>query len=241
MHRILAVMLLVIAPVTATADEAQIRKGLEGKLDAARIEGIAPAPVPGLWELRYRTREGTQVFYVDATGSHLIQGRIIDLRTDRDLTAERSRKLNAIRFASLPLDQAIKIQRGNGRRVLAIFSDPYCPACRRFESSLLKVEDISVYVFMYPVIRPENADHSRSVWCSADRARAWLELAAAARPKVPAAGPGCANPVDKNLDLGRKLKINATPTLYFANGERTNGGLALDDLRELLDQAAAGN
>jgi len=160
------------------------------------------------------------------------------MRSKRDLTEDRLRKLNAIKFESLPLDQAVKIQRGNGKRVLAMFSDPYCPACRQFERALAQVDDITIYVFMYPVIRPENIDHSRAVWCSPDRAKAWLELAAAAQAKVPQARPGCANPVDKVVELGHKLLINSTPTLIFANGEKVAGGLAPGDLREQLDRSA---
>lgn len=240
MKRLLALLVLsVLCALPALADEARIRKALEQKLEGSRIEGIAPSPVPGLWEVRYRTSEGTQVLYADAAGTYIIQGRIFELSTDRDLTEERSRKLNAVRFDSLPLDMAVKVQRGNGRRVLAMFSDPYCPACRQFEASLAQVQDLTVYIFMYPVIRPENADHSRAVWCSPDRAKAWLELAAAQRPKVPQASPKCANPVDKLLDTGRRMRIQSTPTLFLANGERVNGGLAPGDLAKLLDDAGA--
>lgn len=222
----------------AAANEAQIRRALEPKLGNVRIEGVAPGPIPGLWEVRLRTPEGVRVVYTDATASHLIQGRIYDVRTDRDLTDERLRKLNAIKFEQLPLDLAVKVQRGNGKRVMAMFSDPYCPACRQFEKALQQVDDVTIYVFMYPVIRPENADHSRAVWCSPDRAKAWLELAAAPRPKVPEGGPGCDDPVDKVLRLGRSLAVNSTPTLVLANGERVSGGLSAPDLRALLDQAS---
>ncbi|HKX39106.1 MAG TPA: DsbC family protein, partial [Burkholderiales bacterium] len=149
------------------------------------------------------------------------------------------RKLNAVKFESLPLDLAVKVQRGSGKRVLAMFSDPYCPACRQFERTLAQVDDITIYVFMYPVIRPENIDHSRAVWCSPDRAKAWLELAAAPRAKVPEAPASCTNPVDKVLEVGQKLGVNSTPTLFFSNGERLAGGLRLDDLKEMLDQMAA--
>jgi thiol:disulfide interchange protein DsbC len=166
----------------------------------------------------------------------VIQGKVYDLRSDRDLTEERLRKLNAIKFESLPLDLAVKVQRGNGKRVLAMFSDPYCPACRQFERSLAQIDNITVYIFMYPVIRPENADHSRMVWCSQDRAKAWLELAAAPKPKLPDAPKGCGDPVDKVLKLGRSLAVNSTPTLILANGERLAGGLPAADLTELLDQ-----
>jgi thiol:disulfide interchange protein DsbC len=221
------------------ANEAQIRKALEPKLAGAKIEGVQPAPVAGLWEVRVRTDRGLRILYTDPTAAYVIDGNIHDLRTNRDLTEERLRKLNAIKFDSLPLDLAVKIQRGNGKRVLAMFSDPYCPACRSFERVLAQLDDVTIYVFMYPVIRPENADHSRAVWCSPDRAKAWLELAAAPRPKVPEVPASCANPVDKVLEVGHKLGVNSTPTLFFVNGERVSGGLRPEDLKEMLDQVAA--
>jgi thiol:disulfide interchange protein DsbC len=227
-----------LATGSAGANEAQIRKAIEPKLGGAKIEGVQPAPVAGLWEVRFRTERGMRVLYTDATGNYVIQGSIYEVRTDRDLTEERLRKLNAVKFETLPLDLAVKVQRGNGKRVLAMFSDPYCPACRQFEKALAQIDDITVYVFMYPVIRPENADHSKAVWCAPDRAKAWLELAAAPSPKVPPAGATCANPVDKVLEAGRKLGVNSTPTLFLANGERLSGGLSAADLRELLDQPA---
>jgi thiol:disulfide interchange protein DsbC len=234
----LALLLALLVSASVCADEAQIRKALEPKLSGAKIEGVQPAPIQGLWEVRFRTDEGMRLVYTDAAGSYIIDGNIYDLRRNRDLTGERLRQLNAIKFESLPLDLAVKVQRGNGKRMLAMFSDPYCPACRQFERTLAQVDDITVYVFMYPVIRPENADHSRAVWCSPDRAKAWLELAAAPRPKVPEASASCANPVDKLVETGRKLGVNSTPTLFLANGERLTGGLAAADLKDLLDRSA---
>jgi thiol:disulfide interchange protein DsbC len=219
----------------APADEATIRRNLEPRL-GVKIDGVQPGPVQGLFEVRFRTPDGVQLVYVDATGTYVIQGKIYDLRTDRDLTEERLRKLNAIKFESLPLELAVEVQRGNGKRVLAMFSDPYCPACRQFERVLAQLDNITVYVFMYPVIRPENADHSRAVWCAPDRVKAWLDLAAAPKPKLPDAPKGCGDPVDKVLKLGRSLGVNSTPTLFLANGERLAGGLSAPDLAELLDR-----
>ena len=235
--RLLIALLLAACAGAAAANEAQIRRVLEPKLGGARIEGVEPAPIPGLYEVRFRSAEGMQVLYVDPTGSYVIQGKIFDLRSERDLTDERLRKLNAIRFESLPLDQAVKIQRGSGARVMAMFSDPYCPACRQFERELAKVQDLTLYVFLYPVIRPANKDHSKAVWCSKDRAKAWLELAAAPQPKVPDAPATCPNPVDKTLELGRALGVNSTPTVFLANGERFAGMLPADDLGALLNEA----
>ena len=229
----LAGVALLLAAVPAMANEARIREALEPKLEGVRIEGIEPSAMPGLWEVRFRTARGVRVIYTDPTGRFVVNGSLHDLRNDRDLTAERLEQLNAIKFSSLPLEQAVKIQRGNGKRVLAMFSDPYCPACKQFEKTLQQVDDITVYVFMYPVIRPELAQHSAAVWCSKDRAKAWLDLAL--HGERPASAPDCQTPIDKNVELGQGLGVNSTPTLVFRNDRRVAGGLKLSDLQQMLD------
>jgi thiol:disulfide interchange protein DsbC len=185
---------------TAAANEAKIRKAVEDKLGGVKVEGIQRGPL-GLWEVRFRGSSGMRIVYTDDNATHIFVGKIYETQSDRDVTEERLRKLNAIKFESLPLDQAVKVQRGNGKRVLAMFSDPYCPACKQFEQVLQQTDDITIYVFMFPVIRPERADHSKAVWCSPDRAKAWLDVAL--RGKPPAAKPDCANPIEKNVELGR--------------------------------------
>lgn len=222
----------------ALADEAQIRQAIEAKLGGARVDGVQATPLPGIYEVRFQGRDGVQILYSDAQGSYFFTGHLIDASKNLNLTEERLRKLSAIEFSSLPLDLALKIQRGNGKRTLAMFTDPYCPYCRRLEQTLLQLDDITVYVFMYPVIRPDAADHSRAVWCSKDRTKAWLELAAGEKAKIPTASPNCANPVDKVLELGRSLRITGTPTLFFINGERAGGGMPIGQLRVKLDEAA---
>jgi len=227
--------LLILWPALGRAVDAAIKRALEPKLGGAKIEGIQAAPIAGLFEVRFRSADGVRIVYTDAQGNYVVQGNIFELSSGRDLTEDRMRKLSAIKFESLPFDQAVKIQRGSGRRVMAMFSDPYCPACKQFEQNLQQVDDVTIYVFMYPVIRPELVAHSKAVWCSPDRSAAWLDLAL--RGKAPAEAK-CDTPLDKILVLGRSLGVNATPTLYLANGERISGGLAAADLRELLDQTA---
>lgn len=234
MKRVLLAVLMLAFAAAASADDAQIRRVVEAQIDGAKVEGIEPAPL-GLFEVRVRTARGMQVVYTDANAKHIFIGRIYDTQAERDITSDRLRKLNAVKFDQLPLDQAVKIQRGNGKRVFAMFSDPHCPYCRQLEQTLQKMDDITLYVFMFPVIRPDLADHSKAVWCSADRSKAWVDLAL--NGKVPAAKPGCANPVDKNVELGQRLGVTATPTLIFTNGERVSGLLQLADLNEELDKS----
>jgi thiol:disulfide interchange protein DsbC len=221
----------------ASADEAAIRRVMEGKLGGARIEGIQPAPIPGLYEVRYRSAEGIGVFYTDANANYIVSGKIYEARTSRNLTDEALRKLNAVKFDALPFSQAVKVQRGNGKRVVAMFTDPYCPYCQQFEKTLQQIDDITVYVFMYPVIRPELASQSKAVWCAPDRSKAWLELALHQRP--PAVSPACDSPVEKNLALGKSLGVTATPTLILPTGEKISGGMKAADFKEVLDDAMA--
>jgi thiol:disulfide interchange protein DsbC len=236
MNRFLALLAAACVTFSAAANEAVIRKVMEEKLGGAKVEGVQAAPVPGLFEVRFRTDRGLQIVYTDATATHIVVGRIYEAKSDRNLTEERMQKLLAIKFEALPLDLAVKVTRGNGRRVMAVFSDPYCPACRSFEGELAKLEDVTIHYFLYPVIRPELADHSKAVWCAKDRAKAWLELAQ--RGKPPAGAANCTTPIDQVLDLGRSLNVGSTPTVFLANGDRFAGGLPAERMAALLDSAS---
>jgi len=135
MKNLIAFLGCLLAAAGAVADEAKIRRVVEAALGGVRVDGIQPAPLPGFFEVRFTTREGPQIVYTDADASYILEGSLYDTRAKRNLTEERLRKLSAISFDALPLDLAVKVQRGNGKRVMAMFSDPYCPACRQFEQS----------------------------------------------------------------------------------------------------------
>ena len=231
-------MLLLAAALVAlpvAADEAKIRQVIESKLGGAKVDAVQATAVPGLYEVRFHGTDGPQIIYTDAQATHLIVGTLYETRTDRNLTEERLRKLSAINMDALPYDLAVKVQRGNGRRTLVVFSDPYCPACKRFEQVLAGVEDITIHYFMYPVIRPELADHSRAVWCAADRPKAWIDLALRGKPVAPSAT--CDTPIEKILALGDRLGVRSTPTIFLATGERVRGGTSVAQLKALLDEA----
>jgi len=219
------------------ADEAAIRKAAEALLaDGAKVEGISKAGFLGLYEVRLSTPEGARILYTDEDGTHFFIGTVIDARTQSDITEARLRKLNAIRFEDLPLAQAFKIVRGKGTRQLAYFSDPRCPYCRKFDQELTRVEDVTVHVFLIPIIAPDSGAISKAVWCSPDRAKAWLDLML--NGVQPTAKATCDTPIDKNLALSRKYGINGTPTLVFADGQRVSGWMPADKLSKMLADAA---
>jgi len=235
--QLLLFALLVVA-AAARADEAAIRKAVEGFLGSeAKIEGVAKAGFLDLYEVRIATPEGTRILYTDEQGSHLIIGNVFDPKTEANLTEARLRKLNAIRFEDLPLAQAFKIVRGKGTRQLAYFSDPRCPYCRKLDQELTQVDDVTVHVFLIPIIAPDSAAVSKAVWCSPDRTKAWLDLMLKGVQPA-AAKANCTTPLDKNIALSREYKINSTPTLIFADGQRVSGAIPAAQLSKMLADAA---
>jgi len=233
--RVLLLWLLGCA-LPALADEATIRQVVESKLGGVKIEGVQPTPMPGLYEVRFRSSEGVQIIYTNADATHILIGTLIDAKSERNLTEERLRRFSAINMDSLPYDLAVKVQRGNGKRSLVVFSDPHCPACKQFEKVLATIDDITIHYFMYPVIRPELADHSRAVWCAPDRSKAWLDLALHGKP-LPG-GAKCDAPIEKLLDLGSRLGVRSTPTMFLGSGERVRGGVSATQLKAMLDDAS---
>jgi thiol:disulfide interchange protein DsbC len=209
----------------------------ESKLAAGgRVESVARLPRSGFFEVVVRSADGPQIYYVDEQASVLLIGQAFDARTGRNLTEERMRRLSAIRWDGLPFQWAITDRRGSGRRKIAIFSDPNCPFCKRFEEDLAKLEDITVHIFAYAVIKPESVRQAKAVWCSKDRLKAWNDLMF--RRIEPAAAPDCDTPVEKLVEYGRGLGAGSTPTWFLETGERYSGALPLERVRALLDAAS---
>lgn len=237
MKRVFAVAVFLALGSAAVADEAAVRRLVQSKLGAAgRIESVARMPGAGLFEVVIRGADGPQIYYVDERASVLVIGQAFDARSGRNLTEERMRKLSAIRWDVLPFQWAITDRRGNGRRKIAIFSDPNCPYCKRFEEDLAKLDDITVHIFPYAVIKPESVRQAKAVWCSKDRVKAWNDLMF--RRIQPAATPDCDTPVEKLVEYGRGVGASSTPTWFLESGERYSGAMPFEQVRALLDAAS---
>jgi thiol:disulfide interchange protein DsbC len=218
--------------MNAMADEATIRKNLIDRIPQfQKIEEVTKSPMPGLFEIRVN---GTEIFYTDAEANFLIQGSLIDTKQKRNLTEERVDKLTAIAFDTLPMKDSFTIVRGNGKRKLAVFEDPNCGYCKRFEKDLQKVDNVTISMFLYPILGADSAEKSRNIWCTKDRTRAWQDWMI--RDKAsPAAAQGCdTTALTRNVELGRKYKITGTPTLIFADGSRVPGAIGSAQVEKLL-------
>ena len=222
-----------------SADEAAVRRLMEQKLRAGgMIESVRQAPFGDLFEVVLRAPDGPQILYVDSGATVIITGSVIDAASGRNLTEERQRKLDAVKWESLPLQWAITTVRGTGRRKIAILSDPNCAYCKRLERDLAKLDDITVHILPYAILSPASVRQSKAVWCSKDRAKAWDDLMF--RRIEPRPDRDCDTPVEQLQDYGRRIGARATPTWFLESGERFSGALPPDEVRRLLDEASPG-
>ncbi|HEY0200241.1 MAG TPA: DsbC family protein [Burkholderiaceae bacterium] len=215
----------------ASAQEAAIRKALTERLpQIGTIDEVRPAGMPGLYEVRV----GHDLFYSDAKGNYLIQGQLIDTQAKRNLTEDRVSKLTAVDFSELPLKDAFTIVRGNGQRKLAVFEDPNCGYCKRFERELQGVDNITIHLFLFPILSADSADKARNIWCSKDKAATWQDLMV--RDKVPATAScdSATATLQRNVAFGKKYRITGTPTLIFADGTRVPGAIDMQEIEKNL-------
>jgi thiol:disulfide interchange protein DsbC len=232
----LALSALCAAALPAQAQEAAIRKALGERVpQLQKIDEVRKAEMPGLYEVRV----GTDVFYTDAKGDFLLQGDLLDTRARRNLTEERVNQLTAVAFDALPLKDAFTIVRGKGERKVAIFEDPNCGYCKRFERELQGVDNVTIHLFLYPILGADSTEKSRNLWCAKDKAAAWQDYMVREKPIAPAATAQCDTAaLERNVAFGRKHKINGTPTLIFANGTRIPGAIDRQQVEKYLAAAA---
>jgi thiol:disulfide interchange protein DsbC len=222
--------------IAAEGVPAQLSKTLHDRYPEVPIVDVKPGPMAGLYEVY----TGTAIVYSDASGDHLFAGDVIDTKTRNSLTAERLEARNTIDFSTLPLDMAIKEVRGDGKRVMAVFADPDCPFCQKLEKALATVDNVTVYTFLYPLpqLHPGAPKKARKIWCSDDRPKTWTTWMR--EGSLTAEGEDCnLQTLDQTRELGEKLKVNATPTLFFPSGRRLSRALTTDEINRFLDAEKA--
>jgi thiol:disulfide interchange protein DsbC len=215
----------------APAVEASIRKNLAERLpDFPKIDEVNKTPIPGLYEVRI----GTEIVYADERGDHVFQGSLIDTKTRSDLTQARIDRITAIDFASLPLKDAIAWKQGTGARKLVVFADPNCGYCKKFETEMQQVKDVTVYTFLIPILGGDSPEKSRNIWCAKDSSLAWRDwmLKGAAAPR--SMGNCDVSALQRNIALAKRHRVNGTPALVFEDGKRIPGALPPAEVEKQL-------
>lgn len=208
-----------VSACAAGGKEATIKELIEPRLGKdAKVDAVTKTPYAGLYEIQI---DG-DVIYTDAKAKYLFIGHVIDAKTSRDFTKEKVQAINKVSFADLPLDLAIKTVKGNGKRVIAIFEDPNCGYCKRFQKILQDIDNLTVYTFQYNILAPDSIEKSRNIWCSTNPGNAWHDWMLNGK-EAPAAPVSCNAPHEQVLALGKKMKVTGTPTTIFADGSRIPG------------------
>ena len=234
LKQLVALSLLALSQF-ALADEASLRKALEAAYPKFKIESVIKTPYAGLYEVYM----GGQIIYTDDKLSYLIaEGRLVDPKTKKDITADRMEELTKIDFSTLPLNQAIKVVKGNGSRKLVVFSDVDCPYCKRLEQNeLTNITDVTIYTFLYPLeqLHPDSAAKSKSIWCATNRVKAWQDWIM--NNQLPTSTANCEVPLEKVGDLAKKIGVTSTPTLIFADGKRMMGAQPYKEIEKYMQAA----
>jgi thiol:disulfide interchange protein DsbC len=228
-------LLLATLSLGVGAQEAAIRKNLAERLpNFPPIDEVSKTPMTGVYELRVNHSD---IFYTDEQGNYLIQGSMFDTQAHVDLTEKRLEKLNAIAFKELPIKDAFTIVRGNGKRKMAIFSDPNCGYCKRLERELVKLDNITIHLFLYPILGADSAEKSRSIFCAKDKAKAYLDWMVRDLATPAGSCNAAAAALARNVEFGKKNRITGTPTIFFADGTRVPGAIEIARIEKMLNEA----
>lgn len=225
----IAIIVLTVATACAeTPQEGTVKKLIEANMgEGAKVDVVTKTRHSGLFEVQ----SGGNIFYTDAKGEYVFVGQIFDAKSRKNLTQERLDELNKISLSNLPLDMAMKKVKGDGKRVIAVFSDPNCSFCKQLEGNMKGLDNVTVYTFMYNILSEDSAEKSKNVWCSKDKNVAWDNwmLNGKAASTAPA---DCVDPGAKVYELGKKLKITGTPTIFFNDGSRISGAIDVKAFEE---------
>lgn len=213
----------------AFSDEAAVKKALVTHFPGEKIESVKKTPYLGLYEVVV----GGELLYTDEKAAHFFFGHVVDPQTRQSLTSERLQEIKDARrvsIDSLPLQHAIKAVKGNGKRKLAVFSDPNCPYCKRLEKELTKVTDVTIYTLLYPVLNG-SLPTATAIWCSANRLKAWDDFML---KDIAPTGNNCETPIETLVQAGKRNGINGTPTLIFADGSIIPGMITAEIIEKKL-------
>lgn len=236
LKKLVGFTLLSVLTSLALADEMSVKKAVEAAYPKFKVESVSKTPYAGLYEVFM----GGQIIYTDEKMTFLIaEGRLVDPKTKKDITGERMEELTKIDFNSLPLEQAIKVVKGNGSRKLVVFSDVDCPYCKRLEQNeLTNIADVTIYTFLYPIeqLHPDAASKSKLIWCANNRVKAWEDWIF--NNQLPKSAGTCEVPLEKIGQLAKKIGVTSTPTLIFSDGKRMLGAQPYKEIERAMIAAA---
>lgn len=206
------------------------------------VDDVKFSELKGLYEVIIKKDNKPNILYLDFGKSHLVLGRIIDIKGKKDVTRERMDELNVIDVSKISTKNALVMGNKQGKKKLYIFSDPECPFCTKLHDEVKKLveeeKDLKVYIILFGLPMHKDAGwKTQSIVCeskkSMDSAIKMLEDSYHQRT-VPKLDCGNVNYAEENKKLAEKLGIGATPTIVFSNGKMVMGAISKDEIKKHL-------
>jgi len=229
------VVTLPAASQPAPAPAPDPRAAIAAKFPEVRPEQIVPSPVQGLYEVRI----GSKIAYVSADGRYLLQGEIIDLDTDLNLT--ESRREGMRRDVLAGVSEAGMIVFAPAKKptsTITVFTDVDCGYCRKLHKQIgdYNARGIKVRYMYFPRSGPgtESWTKAEQVACAKDPrvalTRAKLGETLKDKPCQP-------NPVAQHYEIGRDFGLQGTPAIILESGELIGGYLDPAELSKYMADA----
>ena len=217
------------------ADFEAVEERIAGLVPDMSQVAISESPLPGVLQVRI----GGDIVYMSQDGRYLVQGRMIDMETQVDLTDAAMSGIRKERLADLDAADFVTFGNGAADYEVLVFTDPDCGYCRRLHEQIdaYLESGIRVNYMAFPRAGIGSPTHEKmvSIWCADDRQEA-MNVAKSGGTPEPAS---CDNPVAEQYQLGKAVGVTGTPSILTLNGDIIPGYVPPEELRERLQSLAA--
>ncbi len=231
----LALAIAGLAGAAQADDKQAVTDAIHQLVPTAKIDLIEKSALPGFYEVV----TAGQVVYVTGDGKFLLQGSLFDLAGKKDLTEARLATLRKAALEAVPESKRIVFAPKDPKYTVSVFTDLDCGYCRKLHSQIEQYnqQGIAVQYLWFPRSGPNSPsfDKAVSVWCAADRNKAFTEAKSGKDPKT----AKCDNPVNEEFELGQRIGVNGTPAVIAPDGTQIGGYLPPEAMRAKLDSMAA--
>ena len=246
LHKISCFILVISVMSSAFALEDEntelqvVRAKMDAMFEEIGAENIKESPVDG-W---YTVHKGSIVAYVSADGRYLLQGDMIDLDQQINISEQTRTVARLEVMSSVTDDQVILFSPAEIKHSVTVFTDVDCTYCRKLHSQIDEylADGIEIRYVLYPRNGPASRswNTSEDVWCARDRNRA---LTAAKLDRDFESQKCDASAITAQYMLGQSIGLTGTPAIFFEDGTLVSGYLPPETLLSRLQmiEAAAAN
>jgi thiol:disulfide interchange protein DsbC len=231
---LIAVLLLFAVPASAQGNSAELQKvrdAVSERFAEIDPQEIFESPIEG-W---YTIRKGAIIAYISADGRYLLQGDMIDLQDNSNLTEQARNDARVVMLSAVPDEDLIIFSPDKVQHSVSIFTDIDCTFCRRLHSQIDDYMDqgIEIRYFLYPRNGPTSPSWAKAenVWCADNRNEA---LTLAKLDKEYPTHTCDSSIVSNHYLIGQDVGLRGTPAIVLDDGTLFSGYLPPDQLKEAI-------